>query len=168
MCHDRAYKALFSHPLAVRDLLLEFQSSVGWFMALRVQSYAVRLYESLWQGRRPGRDDRLPAVLAVVFYNGRVGWKAATALADLVGAEARPQAGTGPPFAGESYVLVDAGAYAGQELPAGNLVSLVLAAERMAGPGDAAEVLEGALRLTSRQSAVKAMREKTPTYCRNK
>ena len=128
-------------------LMLEFQSSVDWFMALRVQSYAVRLYESLWQGRRPGRDDRLPAVLAVVFYNGRVGWKDATALADLVGAEARPQAGTGPPFAGESYVLVDAGAYAGPELPAGNLVSLVLAAERMAGPGDAAEVLEGALRL---------------------
>ena len=106
MRHDRAYKALFSHPLAVRDLLrefvaeqleggrewverldfstleplpteridptlrartndlvwrvrfrdpadgpewlhvlliLEFQSSVDWFMALRVQGYAVRL-----------------------------------------------------------------------------------------------------------------------------
>ena len=118
MRHDRAYKALFSHPLAVRDLLrefvadqleggrewverldfstleplpteridptlrarandlvwrvrfrdpadgpewlhvllmLEFQSSVDWFMALRVQGYAVRLYESLWQGRRRGR-----------------------------------------------------------------------------------------------------------------
>jgi len=208
--HDRAYKALFSHPLAVRDLLrefvaeqleggcewverldfstleplpteridptlrartndlvwrvrfrdpadgpewlhvllmLEFQSSVDWFMALRVQGYAVRLYESLWQDRRPGQDDRLPALLAVVVYNGKASWTAATALADLVGAAARPQAGTGPPFAGESYVLVDVGAYAGQELPLGNLVSLVVAAERMAGPGDAAEVLEGALRL---------------------
>ena len=210
MRHDRAYKALFSHPLAVRDLLrefvaeqleggcewverldfstleplpteridptlrartndlvwrvrfrdpadgpewlhvllmLEFQSSVDWFMALRVQGYAVRLYESLWQDRRPGQDDRLPALLAVVVYNGKASWTAATALADLVGAAARPQAGTGPPFAGESYVLVDVGAYEEQELPLGNLVSLVVAAERMMGPGDAAEVLEGALRL---------------------
>ena len=50
--------------------MLEFQSSVDWFMTLRVQGYAVRLYESLCQGRRPGRGDRLPAVLAVVVYNG--------------------------------------------------------------------------------------------------
>ena len=113
MRHDRAYKGLFSHPLAVRDLLcefvaeqlggrgggrewvqrldfytleplqteridptlrartndlirrvhfrdpgdgpewlhvlvmLEFQSSIDWFIALRVQGYAVRLHESL-------------------------------------------------------------------------------------------------------------------------
>lgn len=46
--------------------MLEFQSSVDWGMALRVQGYAVRLFESLWQGRRPGRDGPLPAVLAVV------------------------------------------------------------------------------------------------------
>ena len=148
MRHDQAYKALFSHPQAVQDLLrefvaerleggrewvarldfstleplpteridptlrgrandlvwrvrfrdaaggpewlhvllmLEFQSSVDWFMALRVQGYAVRLYENLWQGRRPGRGDRLPAVLAVVVYNGRVRWGAATALADWWG-----------------------------------------------------------------------------------
>ena len=117
MCHDQSYKALFSHPQAVRDLLcefvadlleggrewvqrldfdtleplptehvgttlrarlndlvwrvrfadttegpewlhvllmLEFQSSVEWFMALRVQVYAGRLYQSLRRVRRPG------------------------------------------------------------------------------------------------------------------
>ena len=215
MRHDQAYKALFSHPQAVQDLLrefvaerleggrewvarldfstleplpteridptlrgrandlvwrvrfrdaaggpewlhvllmLEFQSSVDWFMALRVQGYAVRLYENLWQGRRPGRGDRLPAVLAVVVYNGRVRWGAATALADLVGEGTRPLAGassSGPAFAGESYVLVDVGAYPAERLPAGNLVSLVMAAEGMSGPGEAADLLEDALRLLS-------------------
>ena len=81
MRHDQSYKALFSHSLPVRDLLrgrasdivwrvrfrdaqggpewllvllmLEFQSGIDWFMALRVQGYAVRLYESLWRERRP-------------------------------------------------------------------------------------------------------------------
>lgn len=58
-----------------------------------------------------------------------------------------PRTGTGPPFAGDTYLLVDVGGNAGQRLPSGNLVSLVVAAERMAGPADAAEVLGGALRL---------------------
>ena len=64
----------------------------------------------------------------------------------------RPLAGTasaGPRITGESYVLVDVGAYRVEKLPVGNLVSLVMAAEGMAGPGDAADVLEEALRLLS-------------------
>ena len=93
-------------------VMLEFQSSIDWFMALRVQGYAVRPYESLWQGWQQRRHDRLPMLLAVVAYNGKVGRTAAPALADLVGAEARPQTETGWPFAGESYVLVDVGAIA--------------------------------------------------------
>ena len=91
-------------------------------------------------GQRPGRDDRLPAALAVVVYNGKAGWGAATALAELVGAGTRPLAGPpagGPAFAGESYVLVDVGGYRVEGLPVGNLVSLVVAAEGIAGPGDA-------------------------------
>ena len=168
MRHDQAYKALFSHPQAVQDLLrefvaerleggrelvgrldfstleplpteridatlrgrandltwrarfrdasdgpqwlhvllmLEFLSNVDWFTALRVQGYAVRLYESLWQGRRPGRGDRLSAVLAVVVYKGARALGPATALAELVGEGTRPPAGTvpaGPRFAGKS------------------------------------------------------------------
>ena len=93
-------------------------------------------------------------MLAVVVYNGSAHWGAATALAELVGEGTRPLAGTasaGPRFTGESYVLVDVGAYRVEKVPAGNLVSLVMAAEGMAGPGDAADVLEEALRLLVRQ-----------------
>ena len=133
-------------------LMLEFQSSVDWGMALRVQGYAVRLFESLWQGRRPGRVDRLPAVLAIVVYNGRVAWRAPTALADLIGKDTRPQTGaeaSRPKFAGERYELIDIGSYKLDGLPEGNLMSLVVAAERMSGPDEAPVVLERALRLLS-------------------
>ena len=57
---------------------------------------------------RPGRGDRLSAVLAVVVYNGSARWGAATALAELVGEGTRQLARTAPVerwFAGESYVL---------------------------------------------------------------
>ncbi len=132
--------------------MLEFQSSVDWGMALRVQGYAVRLFESLWQGRRPGRDDRLPAVLAVVVYNGTVPWTAPQALADLVGKGTRLRAEakvSRPQFVGERYELIDIGSYKLEGLSEGNLVSLVVAVERMTGPGEATAVLERALRLLS-------------------
>ena len=50
-----------------------------------------------------------------------------------------------PRFAGESYALVDVGAYLVERLPAGNLVSLVMAAEEGTGPAEAADVLEKAV-----------------------
>ena len=133
-------------------LMLEFRLSVDWGMALRVRGYAVRLFESLWQGRRPGRDDRLPAVLAVVVYDGTVPWAAPQALADLAGKGPRPRAEakvSRPQLVGERYELIDIGAYKLEGLSEGNLVSLVVAVERMTGPGEATAVLERALRLLS-------------------
>jgi hypothetical protein len=108
-------------------------------MALRVQGYAVRLYESLWRERRPGRGDRLPPVLAVVIYNGKSRWRASTAMAGLIGEGTRPVAGgasAAPALTGESYVLLDVGAYKGGSLPPGNLVSLIMATELMSEPGE--------------------------------
>ena len=133
-------------------LMLEFQSGIDWFMALRVQGYAVRLYESLWRERRPGRGDRLPPVLAVVIYNGKSRWRASTAMAGLIGEGTRPVAGgasAAPALTGESYVLLDVGAYKGGSLPPGNLVSLIMATELMSEPGEAIDILEAALRLLS-------------------
>ena len=46
-------------------------------------------------------------------------------------------------------MLVDVGAYPVERLPAGNLVSLVMAAEGMMGPGEASDVREEALGLLS-------------------
>ena len=91
-------------------------------------------------------------MLAVVVYNGRVHWRAATTLADLVGKGTRPQAGakpSAPAFAGERYELIDLGSYELDKLPEGNIVSLVVAAERMSRREEVASVLEDALRLLS-------------------
>ena len=52
-------------------VMLEFQATVDWFMALRMQSYAVRIYESLWVGRTPNSESRLPPILGIVVYSGR-------------------------------------------------------------------------------------------------
>ena len=133
-------------------MMLEFQSGVDWFMALWVQGYAVRPWQGLWRSRRAGREGRLPPVLAVVFYNGKAEWRAATTLADLIGEETRSAAwgaAAGPAFAGESYVLVDVSSYQGGALPPNNLASLVVATERMRGLKQAGAMLEAALRQLS-------------------
>ncbi len=136
-------------------LMLEFQSQVDWFMALRVQSYAVRLYEDQWKDRRPGRQDRLPPILAVVVYNGPATWKAATRLGDLVGEGTRPLASgqaSGPAFTGDSYVLVDLKAL--PRLPKDNLVTLLAVTEGMEGPEDANEAVEEGVRLMEPEEPV--------------
>ena len=71
-------------------VMLEFQATVDWFMALRMQSYAVRIYESLWVGRTPNSKSRLPPILGIVVYSGRRPWHAAQSVSGLVGAGTRP------------------------------------------------------------------------------
>ena len=220
MRHDPSYKALFSHPAAIRDLvrgfagqwfeggpewagrldfakvesvptewidptlrsrakdlvwrigfkdsegapewlhvlvMLEFQSGIDKYMALRVQGYAVQLFERFRKGRQEASTDRLPPVLAVVLYNGKQDWTAATALADLVGEGTRPEpeqkaeseqgtesekrAKPEPKFVGERYELLDMGAESAESLPAGNLVSLIMAAEQLSGADQLANLV---------------------------
>ncbi len=132
-------------------LMLEFQSKVHWFMAFRVLEYITGLYRSLLPDRDPVSSDRLPPVLAVVIYNGKNRWRAATSMAQLVAVGACPAGGGSPPppptYTGEQYVLVDLGAYDLDALPVDNLVSLMVQAERFAGAADMERVLEGLLRL---------------------
>ena len=153
--NDAVWRLRFRDAGGERDwlhvlVMIEFQSRIDWFMALRVQGYAVRLYESLWSDRRPGRGDRLPPVLAVVIYNGRSRWRAVTRMAGLVGEGTRPaaaRAAAAPAFTGDSYVLIDPGAYVGRTLPPDNCVSLMVATELMSDLGEAVGILETALRL---------------------
>lgn len=65
-------------------LLLEFQSSNDWWMALRAQIYQGLLWQHLVaeQALRPG--ERLPPLFLVVLYNGEDRWTGACNLAELI------------------------------------------------------------------------------------
>jgi hypothetical protein len=137
MDHDNGYKALFSHPEMVADLirgfvhedwvrdldfatlervegsfvtprlqrresdviwrvrwggerwlyvylLLEFQSTVDPYMALRVMVYVGLLYQHLIKQRQFPESGKLPAILPLVLYNGFANWGAARDIAELI------------------------------------------------------------------------------------
>ena len=143
---DAAGKADWLHVV----IMLEFQASVDWFMALRMQRYAVRLYDRMWKGRQPTSRDRLPPILGVVLYTGKGSWKAATRLSDLVGPGTRPggEAAAAPPlFAGESYFAVDLPRCAREGLVPENVVSLLARSVVMRDAREAAAIVTEAYRL---------------------
>ena len=63
-------------------ILLEFQSSVDRFMALRVLAYITDFYLDYVHSQK--RVKRLPPVFPIVLYNGKKSWTAPTKLADLI------------------------------------------------------------------------------------
>src|SRR5262249_19327835 len=58
-------------------LLVEFQSSVEPFMAVRVLTYVGLLYQDLIKARAIPWGERLPEVVPIVLYNGSPRWYAA-------------------------------------------------------------------------------------------
>jgi predicted transposase/invertase (TIGR01784 family) len=64
-------------------LLIEFQSTVDRFMAVRLLTYIGLLYQDILRAHRPGRHEYLPPVLPIVLYNGEERWWARTELAQL-------------------------------------------------------------------------------------
>ena len=65
-------------------VMLEFQSTVDYLMALRVRSYVDRFHTEQWRARRFRATDRLAPVLPIVLYIGRPPWTAAARVIDLV------------------------------------------------------------------------------------
>lgn len=94
-------------------LLLEFQSTIDHFMAVRILGYLALLYQDLIRTEQLGTQDKLPPVLPLVLYNGERRWQAPTHLEPLIhpapmGLEAyRPQL---------SYLLLDEGRLALDDL----------------------------------------------------
>lgn len=94
-------------------LLLEFQSTVDYFMAVRILGYLALLYQDLIRSDALKSQDKLPPVLPIVLYNGERRWQAPVQLDSLIhpapaGLEKyRPQL---------SYLLLDEGQFEQAEL----------------------------------------------------
>ena len=130
-------------------VLVEFQSRVDRYMALRVQSAATRIYDHLLTDPNFKRTRYLAPILPIVVYNGTRRWTAPTRLRDLVRKGTLPTASDrdwAPGYTGDSYVVIDMGAYAGRELPAGNIMSLMIQTETMQELDEAIPLLEESMR----------------------
>lgn len=85
-------------------ILIEFQSSVGWFMVLRKLAYMAFFYQDLVKAKKLKPGDRLPAVLPVVLYNGERPWYAPSSVEELIGPVPAPLRRYQPQY---RYLLLD-------------------------------------------------------------
>lgn len=80
---DTIWKIKFRNDWLYLFLLLEFQSSVDPWMALRISAYTTLLCQSLIDAKQIKRGDRLPPVFSIVLYNGDAEWTAPQETAEL-------------------------------------------------------------------------------------
>jgi len=121
-------------------LLIEFQSSVDWFMAVRIMTYIGLLYQDLIRSEAVKTNELLPPVLPIVLYNGDPRWQAPVDIADLI-----------IPAPGElehyrphlRYLLLDEGRYQDHELASlRNLSAALFRLENSRTPEDVQQVLQ--------------------------
>ncbi len=65
-------------------IVIEFQSTVDWWMAVRVMTYVGLLYQDLIRRHEVLPGHRLPPVLPIVLYKGDAPWRAATDIAAMI------------------------------------------------------------------------------------
>jgi predicted transposase/invertase (TIGR01784 family) len=79
---DIIYQVKFKNKNAYIYLLLEFQSSVSWYMALRMLNYVSNFYMDYIETHKKSR--KLPPIFPLVLYNGDEKWTAATDFRELL------------------------------------------------------------------------------------
>jgi len=65
-------------------ILIEFQSTVDRFMAVRLMTYIGLLYQDLIRSGQCKGKQKLPPVFPLVLYNGSKKWSGATAIEELI------------------------------------------------------------------------------------
>ena len=108
-------------------LLIEFQSSVDSWMAVRIMTYVGLLYQDLIRRSEVPGGKRLPPVLPIVLYNGDAKWTAATDIATLIPKVPGLVAKYLPKL---EYLLIDENQYAEADLAElKNLVAAIIRIE---------------------------------------
>ncbi len=117
-------------------ILIEFQSKVDPWMAVRMMSYVGLLYQDLIKAKQVLPQRKLPPVLPIVLYNGDAPWTAASNIADLIPKVPGLVAQFVPHM---QYLLIAENRYTEADLaPMHNLAAAVMRLQR---PHDQAEVL---------------------------
>jgi predicted transposase/invertase (TIGR01784 family) len=120
-------------------LLIEFQSTVDPFMALRLMVYLGLLYQELLKRHQLTPSGKLPPVLPVVLYNGLGLWGAAREIAELI---ATVPGGLQQYQPRLRYLLLDERRMADSELESlRNLAAALFRLEKSRGPEDIERVL---------------------------
>ncbi len=108
-------------------VMLEFQSTVDRYMAVRVLAYTGQMFLKLLRNEVLAPHDRLPPVLPIVIYNGRRRWWAAREVSETVAAVGASLAPFQPR---QRYLLIDERALKIDDLPPDNAVSAQIELER--------------------------------------
>jgi len=96
-------------------LLLEFQSTIDPFMAVRLMVYIGLLYQYLIKAEKLKKNDRLPPVLPIVIYNGTERWDASKELNKLIADGPKALSKYRPRL---RYLLIDEGSFGDAKLAA--------------------------------------------------
>jgi predicted transposase/invertase (TIGR01784 family) len=120
-------------------LLIEFQSTVDKYMALRIMVYIGLLYQDLIKRGEVLDDGRLPPILPIVLYNGSSRWTAVTDIFELI----PPVPGLVEQFKPRiKYLLIDENTYTDHELASvKNLVAAVFRIEHPSNPQSISELV---------------------------
>jgi predicted transposase/invertase (TIGR01784 family) len=136
---DVIWRVRFGEGWLYVYLLIEFQSKVDRFMAVRILAYLGLLYQDLIRAGQLSEDRRLPPVLPIVLYNGKPRWTAPVDIADLL-VPAPGMLGRYSPRL--RYFLIDEGRFADSELePLRNLAAALFRLENSRTPQDLEQVL---------------------------
>ncbi len=109
-------------------LLIEFQSTIDHFMAVRIMGYIALLYQYLIETQNLKASDKLPPVLPLVIYNGSQRWNAAEDISELLETVPSGLEKYSPHL---RYLLIDEGAYGDSQLEPlmKNLVAAIIRLE---------------------------------------
>ena len=120
-------------------LLLELQSSVDRYMALRMMVYVGLLYQDLIKQKQLSPGGLLPAIFPAVIYNAKRPWKAPLSLSELITPVPEPLRSLLPAM---RYFLLDEGRV--QPLAPNNILSTIIQMEKAPDTGQLAASLQRA------------------------
>jgi predicted transposase/invertase (TIGR01784 family) len=131
-------------------LLIEFQSTVDPWMAVRVMVYTGLLYQDLIKSKVIGNKDKLPPVFPIVLYNGCNRWTAKQEISDLI-APMPPSLARYKPS--QRYFFLDEGNVSKEKLSKNKgLSSLLIRLEQAEGPEELQCAVKGLIeRLKGRE-----------------